>query len=430
MNGCMAGQFKYAPLQSPVTLTANTSYYVVSYEAGGDLFRDWTGTWLTTTSVATLTTAVYTPDGGQSWGEPTGAGNSYVAVDIKYLPVGTTAEVKWMVADQLGTPRMVVDKSGSLAGVTRHDYLPFGEEIAAGTGGRTTQQGYSQFDGVRQKWVGYERDGETGLDYAQARYYGSTMGRFTSVDPVMMTEDRLYDPQQINLYAYCRNNPLAFIDPTGETISFKDKDSEKAFNEYEKFINKDPKKYASEIATLKQLRASDVNYIPVLGGKQSSETVEGNTVPDAAGENILVRIRNVGGPQGEKLDRNGRFAHELEHARQFDNGELAFVRTDKGAWTPLYRSYDIYDEVNAYNSILRVAPPIKDTPLLKSLRDDRLSDSERARTLTSRAYTNLKDRQVPSNVDRAWGAKPGELVRPAANRPFFGRVYDPSRGQR
>jgi RHS repeat-associated protein len=344
----------------------------------------------------------------------------------------SSADIRWAVADQLGTPRMSADRTGTLAGIKRTDYLPFGEELTAGMGGRTPAQGYSQPDGTRQRFVGSERDGETGLDYMQARYYGSPMGRFTSTDPVTMTVDRLYDPQQINLYAYCRNNPLAFVDPTGETISFLkgDKDSEKAFNEYEKFINTDPKKYAQEIATLKQLRDSDVNYIPVLGGRQASESAEGNTVPDAAGENILVRIRNIGGPQGEKMDRNGRFAHELEHARQFDSGELGFVRTNKGEWTPLYRSYDIYDEVNAYNSILRVAPLVIDTPLLKSLRDDRLSDSDRARILTSHAYPNLKDRQVPSNVDRAWGAKPGELVRPAANRPFFGRVYDPSRGQR
>jgi len=31
-----------------------------------------------------------------------------------------------------------VNKSGSLAGVKRHDYLPFGEELSAGTGCRTT----------------------------------------------------------------------------------------------------------------------------------------------------------------------------------------------------------------------------------------------------------------------------------------------------
>ncbi len=57
---------------------------------------------------------------------------------------GGAADVRWLVADQLGTPRMVVDKTGSLAGVTRHDYFPFGEELGAGIGGWTTAQGYSQ----------------------------------------------------------------------------------------------------------------------------------------------------------------------------------------------------------------------------------------------------------------------------------------------
>jgi hypothetical protein len=52
-------------------------------------------------------------------------------------------EAYWLVADQLGTPRMVIDKSGSLAGIKRHDYLPFGEELSAGVGGRTTTQGYA-----------------------------------------------------------------------------------------------------------------------------------------------------------------------------------------------------------------------------------------------------------------------------------------------
>jgi YD repeat-containing protein len=51
------------------------------------------------------------------------------------------ADVKWLVTDQLGTPRMVADRTGSLAGVKRHDYLPFGEELFAGTGNRTVQQG-------------------------------------------------------------------------------------------------------------------------------------------------------------------------------------------------------------------------------------------------------------------------------------------------
>src|SRR6185295_4842482 len=91
---------------------------------------------------------------------------------------------------------------------------PFGEEILAGTGGRTMQQGYFA-DGVRQKFTGQERDTETGLDYFINRYYSSAIGRFTSPDPVSLTSQRKTDPQRLNLYAYARNNPVLLTDPNG-----------------------------------------------------------------------------------------------------------------------------------------------------------------------------------------------------------------------
>lgn len=93
----------------------------------------------------------------------------------------------------------------------RHDYLPFGEEIAVPYGGRTTLQGYAP-DNVRQKFTGKQRDTETGLDYFGARYYSSPMGRFTSADS--FAGDGA-NPQTLNLYAYALNNPLAYVDPTG-----------------------------------------------------------------------------------------------------------------------------------------------------------------------------------------------------------------------
>jgi RHS repeat-associated protein len=64
-----------------------------------------------------------------------------------------------------------------------------------------------------------ERDNETGLDFFEARYFASTQGRFTSTDPIIMGPDRIFDPQVIDLYAYARNNPLKFTDPSGETIN-------------------------------------------------------------------------------------------------------------------------------------------------------------------------------------------------------------------
>ena len=67
-------------------------------------------------------------------------------------------------------------------------------------------------------FTGKERDAESGNDYFGARYYASSMGRFMSPDPVVITTERLMNPQQPNLYAYVANNPLRFIDPTGEIL--------------------------------------------------------------------------------------------------------------------------------------------------------------------------------------------------------------------
>jgi hypothetical protein len=51
-------------------------------------------------------------------------------------------EVFWLIPDHLGTPRMLVNRTGSLGGVKRHDYLPFGEELFATVGGRTVALGF------------------------------------------------------------------------------------------------------------------------------------------------------------------------------------------------------------------------------------------------------------------------------------------------
>lgn len=122
-------------------------------------------------------------------------------------------DFQWIVADHLGTPRMVLDKTGSLAGVKRHDYYPFGEEIFALQGGRTLQQGYAS-DSVKRKFTGYERDDETGLDFARARYYDSELGRFISPDP-LLTSGHPTSPQSWNRYSYVMNQPLNTVDPSG-----------------------------------------------------------------------------------------------------------------------------------------------------------------------------------------------------------------------
>lgn len=65
--------------------------------------------------------------------------------------------------------------------------------------------------------TGKERDAETGLDYFGARYFSGAQGRFTSPD-APFADQHPEDPQSWNLYGYSRNNPLRYVDPTGQYI--------------------------------------------------------------------------------------------------------------------------------------------------------------------------------------------------------------------
>jgi RHS repeat-associated protein len=121
---------------------------------------------------------------------------------------------RYTTPDVLGSPRVLTNSSAGV--VSRHDNMPFGEEIGSGIGGRTTGMGFGISDGQRQKFTSHERDAETGLDYMEARYYQGSQGRFTSADSV---SGSVLNPQTMNLYAYVINNPLRYIDPTGQMLS-------------------------------------------------------------------------------------------------------------------------------------------------------------------------------------------------------------------
>jgi RHS repeat-associated protein len=69
-----------------------------------------------------------------------------------------------------------------------------------------------QWNGVRSRYTGKERDAESGLDYFEARYMASMLGRFMSADP---RGGHPEDPQSLNRYAYARSTPTTLTDPTG-----------------------------------------------------------------------------------------------------------------------------------------------------------------------------------------------------------------------
>jgi RHS repeat-associated protein len=113
--------------------------------------------------------------------------------------------VKYYFADNLGSASVITNDHGAMTPpLAESDYYPYGGEIPITSG-----------DPNHYKFTGKERDSESGLDNFGARYNASSLGRFMSPDPIGIMRQKLSDPQQWNMYAYTRNNPLRFMDATG-----------------------------------------------------------------------------------------------------------------------------------------------------------------------------------------------------------------------
>ena len=153
---------------------------------------------------------MYSQDGQLLYGiyKPPGG----VASAIRYVYLGgkliaeadPTAKggVRFLHTDGLGRPVARTDNTGALIDRTR--YEPYGA-TAAGTNPGATADNIG--------FTGHANDSDTGLVYMQQRYYDPIAGRFLSVDPVMPDTST---GNAFNRFAYARNNPYRYVDPTGE----------------------------------------------------------------------------------------------------------------------------------------------------------------------------------------------------------------------
>ncbi|CAL9646915.1 hypothetical protein SUDANB120_06503 (plasmid) [Streptomyces sp. enrichment culture] len=123
-------------------------------------------------------------------------------------PGGTTivrtsnGNVAYVSADHHNTGTTAIDTA--TLQVQRRVTKPFGEDRGANPATWPGERGF----------VGGVQDKTTGLTHLGAREYDPILGRFLSVDPLMVTDD----PRQHNAYQYANNSPLTEWDPTGEAL--------------------------------------------------------------------------------------------------------------------------------------------------------------------------------------------------------------------
>ena len=161
------------------------------------------------------TTFVYDGDGGRV---KKTQGTTTVYIGQLYVCTGTACakliyagaqRVAMVQVNSGSTSYFHADHLGSTSGLTNangtaeehNSYEPYGD--------LHTHTGTSD---VAYKYTGQERDASTDLYFYQARYYAQGLGRFVSPDSIVQNP---LDPQAFNRYAYARNNPVRYTDPTG-----------------------------------------------------------------------------------------------------------------------------------------------------------------------------------------------------------------------
>ena len=119
------------------------------------------------------------------------------------LAMKYNGKVYYYVLNAQGDVVRIVDGSRNV--VASYSYDPWGKLLSSsGT--------LANVNPLRYR--GYYYDSETGFYYLQSRYYDPEIGRFINADSYASTDAT--GLLSTNMFAYCENNPVMRVDPTGE----------------------------------------------------------------------------------------------------------------------------------------------------------------------------------------------------------------------
>ncbi len=134
----------------------------------------------------------------------------------EYNSTTISGGTQYVMSDAQGSSRLVTSPQGVV--LSRHDYLPFGEDSLNAVGMRSSISGYGGTDALRKKYAGMETNDATGMAHTLWREYDSFSARWTAPDPYNGSIDR-NSPQSFNRYSYVDNDPLNKVDPSGLMLS-------------------------------------------------------------------------------------------------------------------------------------------------------------------------------------------------------------------
>jgi RHS repeat-associated protein len=145
---------------------------------------------------------------------------NYIVADGRRVAVqtrtaGSQPETVYLLEDQLGGVDGFTSASGEL--LTRTSYQPFGAHRSGNWVASTpTAAEWQQIQRTTPRgYTGHEHLNNLGVIHMNGRVYDPVLGRFLSPDPIVQAP---HDTQGFNRYAYVRNNPLRYTDPSGFCI--------------------------------------------------------------------------------------------------------------------------------------------------------------------------------------------------------------------
>jgi RHS repeat-associated protein len=133
-------------------------------------------------------------------------------VAIQTRQAGASPTTVYLLEDHLGGVDGLTSSSGQL--LARTSYHPFGARRSGDWLGTAPTSGeWQQIQATTPRgYTAHEHLDHLGIVHMNGRVYDPVLGRFLSPDPIVQAP---YDTQGLNRYAYVRNNPLRYTDPTG-----------------------------------------------------------------------------------------------------------------------------------------------------------------------------------------------------------------------
>ena len=274
-----------------------------------------------------------------------------ILIDGGYITFnGSTPVYHYYLQDHQGNNRVVCNASGTVEQVNH--YYPFGGLYGQSTNGDTQ----------RFKYNGKELDRMHGLDLYDygARHYDAAIGRFTTVDPLA---EKYYS---ISPYAYCGNDPINCIDPSGMKWE-NPKDSLALANDIQNTISRLEKNNTKNGEKLKNRDRMSSKKIARLEGRIAENNERIGNLKKSADDvkllgddmNHVYAIEKIGGGKHHVVQKEGKVyietsstaltIHEMTHISQsLSHGGLNFDENGllKNAGATLRMKSDM--EIEAY----------------------------------------------------------------------------------